>query len=70
MRVRLLYGSDNGREKDFPYHVGLALVEAGRGERVDGVAPAAPAVATATPPHQQRDPKVEPPKPRRFGRRG
>lgn len=62
MLVRVLYGPDTGREKEFPHHVGLAIVEAGRGERVDPNAePSGPRTDTAqvaVPDVTSRDPDV------------
>jgi len=82
MLVRLNYGPDAGREKEFPFHVGRALVAAGRAERVDPVDPsvsgspavpalavATPTVVAATPPHEQRDPAIAPSKVQRSVQR-
>lgn len=67
MHVRVNYGPDAGRVLEFPFHVGDALVKAGRGERVDPLAPVESApvatpetVRTAEPLRTHRDPAVAP----------
>lgn len=63
MHVRVKFGPRAGSVIDYPYHVGIALVEAGRGERVDPSAadvepPTGRAFATV-PAIETRDPKIE-----------
>ena len=51
MQVRVHYGAQAGTVIELPYHVGLGIVEAGRGERVD-----VDEIQTAEPTRQHRDP--------------
>ena len=54
MQVRVHYGAHVGTVREFPYAVGLAIVEAGRGTRVD--VEAAEPIQTVEPMRQHRDP--------------
>lgn len=64
MQVKVQFGPKAGSVVEYPHHVGLALVEAGRGTRVDVAPSDAPVAhrATATVPALlQRDPVIERP---------